>query len=230
MLGVCPGELVAQTSVRAERGRVQRADRDPALASLAEDRADGPRREAGAATLGQRRHAPDAAHRELTPTEPLTVVAACRRRDHPAVLEGAAELLEGERRRAVLEEGVRQVQRHAHRLRDLLAVILRGCAELGHRTKSQAHGDAPHFGHPCAYRAAAASRSTPERFASDASQARTSENSWSSSSGSPLRRAFASSPTSSVNQRKVASPPRSASRRWYVRRMACWNSPISIRS
>src|SRR6185437_14909535 len=42
------------------------------------------------------------------------------------------------------------------------------------------------------------------------------------------RRAFASSPTSSVSQRNVASGPRRASRSRYVRRRTSWSSEISM--
>src|SRR6266508_1922368 len=53
----------------------------------------------------------------------------------------------------------------------------------------QAHGMAPHFGQPSAYRPAASSRSMPSWFASAASHASTSPSSWTWSARLPLRTA-----------------------------------------
>src|SRR5262249_1711416 len=83
-------------------------------------------------------------------------------------------------------------------------------------------------GQPLAYRAAARSRSTPQRVARDASQASTSPNSCRSAAGSSSRKARESSPTSSTIQRNVASRPRPASRSRYVRRRMSCNSPRCI--
>src|ERR671918_697160 len=97
----------------------------------------------------------------------------------------------------------------------------------GHGPNGQAQGIRPHFGQPSAYRAAASSRSTPAWFASDTSQARTSETSSVRCAGSSRRRALASSPTSSTRRRKVPSRPRRSSRSRYVRRIRSWNSARS---
>src|SRR6185295_11679193 len=69
---------------------------------------------------------------------------------------------------------------------------------------------------------------TPSRFASEASHASTSPNSWIRLSRSPVRSALASSPTSSVSQRNVASRPRAPSRSTYVARIVSWKSWMSM--
>ena len=71
-----------------------------------------------------------------------------------------------------------EVERDAHQPDELVAVLVARRDELGgHRTNAHAHGIAPHFGQPFAYRAAASSRSTPVRFASEPNHASTSPNS-----------------------------------------------------
>src|SRR5205814_8886417 len=71
---------------------------------------------------------------------------------------------------------------------------------------------------------------TPEREQIVDSQASTSAASFASSFVSPLRTVSASSPTSSVNQRKFLSSPRFLSRRWYVLLIRSWNSAMVMAS
>src|SRR5206468_1282610 len=81
---------------------------------------------------------------------------------------------------------------------------------------------------PAAKRPAARSRSMPVTLATLASQAKASPSSCSSSARSPERRALATSPTSSTNQRKVPSTPRARSRSPKVASMPAWKLPSSV--
>lgn len=83
----------------------------------------------------------------------------------------------------------------------------------------------PQPGQPEPYFLAMASvRSTPATLAMVASQARTSANSPRRSSWVPLRREVASSPISSMSQRKVPSTPRAWSFSKYILWMRAWRS------
>ena len=201
-----PGELVPHSSIWALRRRVQDAQLLALRASRLEQLRDRARREAAASMFGSRDHTPDPAHPELPPAEPLTEVARRGRRDDAVALEHAPHLLHRQPRGAFGHRRRAEVERDAHQPDDLLAVLVARRDELGgHRTNAHPHGIAPHFGQPFAYRAAASSRSTPARFASEPNHASTSPNSC-TRSPSP-RNARATSPTSSVNHRNVPSTP-----------------------
>src|SRR6185503_16771692 len=224
------GELVSHPSIGPLRRGIQRAQRLTARAGLDEQLRDGARREAAASVLGRRDDAPDPAHPELAPAPPLPEVARAGRRDEAAVLDEAPHLLHRQPRRAFGERALTEVERDAHQPDELLPVLVarRDHVRRRHRTNAHPHGIAPHFGQPLAYRAAACSRSTPARLASEPSHASTSPNSC-TRSPSP-RSARATSPTSSVNHRNVPSTPRSVSRSTYVRRRTSWSAAISIRT
>src|SRR5918998_4274013 len=69
----------------------------------------------------------------------------------------------------------------------------------------------------------------PSWSASEANQASTSPTSWTCAARSPLRTAWASSPSSSVSHATVEGTPRARSRSPYVSAMSCWNAARSIR-
>src|SRR4029450_7057781 len=118
--------------------------------------------------------------RATTPGRPTEVMrAGCG--DDAIALEHAPHLLDRQPRRALGEGARAHVKRDAHQPRELVAVLVAGRDHVRgrHRTNAHPHGIAPHFGHPFAYRAAARSRSTPARFASEPTHASTSPNSCS---------------------------------------------------
>ena len=106
--------------------------------------------ETTATMFRQRDHAPDAAHLELAPAEPLTEVARGRGRDDALPSETHRIFSTGSHAARSASRG--HVERDGHEPDDLVAMLVarREDVGLGHRTNSHAHGFAPHLGHPFA--------------------------------------------------------------------------------
>ena len=177
MLAERPAQLEAETAVRSDDRRVERAHRHPGVACLAHDLEHRGARQPVAAMFGQRRHRVDARHGQVASAEPLAEPVAGRGRHDPAVHVGAAVVRQRHDGAAVVRPRAREVERRAEQVDDLFAVLLGRRSDVRRHRGSHPHGRCPHRGQPCAYRAAASSRSTPSRFASDASHASTSPNS-----------------------------------------------------
>ncbi len=231
MLVVDARDLVSDRPVRPEHGRIQGGDaacrgrRPRASTVVTTDPHD-----AGAPELGERRDAEDARHRHRATPEPLQEPVLGRRRHHA---------IGHRRRRGSRASGIR-ARRLARRPGSRFSEVSRTSPTA---SRSDSSG-----GRICTVMPRARTRRVarhtsgsrprsvrprprgprPRRFASEVSHARTSPNSCTRFSRSPVRRALASSPTSSVSQRNVASRPRAASRSRYVSRIVACSSPSSM--